>query len=128
MDLKKSFGVNSEQVENGKWFDLEDGGAVKVAKYGNSKWLAELVRLRKPHLATIRTGALSDEVTTEITVKAMAKGILLDWKNISIDGEEFHYSRENAEKILLEYPEFREAIAQIASERKSFALEDIAEK
>jgi len=128
MDLRKSFGVNADQAENGKWFDLEDGGSVKVAKFGNPKWVAELVRLRKPHLATIRTGTLSDEVTTDITVKAMAKGILLDWKNISIDGEEFHHSLENAEKILHEYPEFREAIAQIASDRKSFSVEDIAGK
>jgi hypothetical protein len=128
MDIKKSFGVDKKHAEEGKWFDLEDGGSVLVARYGNPSWTAELVRLRKPHLAAIRMNTLSDEIITEIAVKSMAKTILLDWKGISIDGEDFHYSREHAEQLLTDFPEFREAIAIIAGERRNYGVEDITGK
>ncbi len=128
MDMKKSFGVNKDAAENGKWFDLEHGGRAKIAKLGNIAFIAEVQRLSKPHAALLRSGMDTSDIMDKITTAAMAKTILLDWDGINVDGESIAYSTENAEKLLTEYRAFRETISEFSVERKNFAPEEVAEK
>ncbi len=128
MDISKSFGTDKEAAENGKWFDLENGGRVKVAKLGCLAFKAEVQRLQKPFLAILNSSMDSSAVIDKITTKAMAKTILLDWSDISMDGADLPYSVEKAKELLRDYPDFREVISALSAERRHFQPKDIVEK
>jgi hypothetical protein len=128
MDIRKQFGVDNKAAEEGKWFTLQDGGRVRVAKLGCKAFTAEVQRLQKPHVGVLRSGGDTAETLDLITIKAMSKTVLLDWEGLDIDGEPVEYSPENAERLLTEYPEFREFISQLSVDRKNFSPEDVAKK
>jgi hypothetical protein len=128
MDIKKSFGLDADAANHGKWFDLEDGGRVKVAKFNNPLHRAEITRLQKPHLATLRSGVDTTDLVNDITVKAMARHILVGWDGLTLDGENIDYSPEKAEELLKSFPEFREAVAAISIDRRAYAPEEITGK
>lgn len=126
MDLVKTFGVDRKAAECGKWFPLAEDGSVKVARLNNAAFKAEAVRLQKPHLAQLRVSRVDNvELLDRITIAATAKTILLDWKDITINGEVVPYSVEKAIELLTDYPDFREAISLLAVERENFTPEDI---
>jgi len=129
MDINKSFGFDHQLAENGTWHDLPDGGRAKVAKLGNSHYKAEIVRLQKPVLAILRSTKIDNrELIDSITIKAMARAILNDWSNISIDSEEIPYSYENAVLLLTDYPVFLETISELAIDLSNFQAEAVAGK
>lgn len=128
MDLKKIFGVDKEAAEKGKWFPLAEEGMVKVARLNNTAFKAESVRLQKPHMHVLRSSKLDNtELLDDITRRATAKTILLDWKGITIDGVDIPYSVEKAYELLKEFPDFQEAISVLAVDRDNFSPEDIDE-
>lgn len=123
MDLKKDFSTNKDLEEQGAWVDIGDGGKLKIARAGNKKAIAHLRLVSKPHLAQITYGKLSDEVSTQLAVEVIAEAILLDWEGITDGGKPLPYSKENAIRMLLEYPDFRDLVSKIADERKTFQKE-----
>jgi len=128
MDIGKTFGIDKDAAENGKWFDLEDGGSVRVAKLGCLAFKTEVQRLQKPFLAILNSSMDSSEILDKITTDAMAKTILLDWKDITMDGETLPYSTDKAKELLREYPDFREIVSALSAERRHFQPKDIVEK
>lgn len=128
MDLKQSFGIDKRDAESGKWFDLEDGGRVRVAKLGCLRFKAEVQRLQKPHLAVLQSSMDSSELLDKITVVAMSRTILVDWDNINLDGEAVEYSSAKAEEMMLMFPDFREIVSALSIERRNFMPEELAEK
>jgi len=107
---------------------MPEGGKVKIAKLGNPRFVAEVQRLQKPHLTMLRSGLDCSKIVDEITIKAMAKAIVLDWEGFELDGETFQYNQENAEMILREFSPLREFVSQVSSENNSFQLEDVVKK
>ena len=87
-DLKDLFGVDEEKATEGVWVPLGKGVEVKVARANNPKYQKLVTRLLRPHRRVIRRGGeAADAVMEEILNRAMAQAILLDWKNIEIDGK-----------------------------------------
>lgn len=123
MDLKKDFSTNKALEEDGAWVDIGDGGKLKIARAGNKKSIAHMRLISKPHLAQITYGKLSDEVATALAVEVLAEAILLDWDGITDGGKPLPYSKDNAIKMLTEYPDFRDLVSKIADERKTFQKE-----
>ena len=128
MDMNKSFGEDKKLAEEGKWFDMEDGGRALVAKLGNPKFQAEVQRLSKPHMALLRSTMDTTELLGRITVEGMAKTILLDFEKISLDGEPVESTFESRLMLLTDYPAFRETISVIAADRRNFSPEELAGK
>ncbi len=128
MDLQKSFGVDKEAAENGRWFRLEDGGSVRVARMTSPAYRAEIVRLSKPHLAILNSSMDTTELLDEITIAAMSRKILLDWKDINLDGKAIVYSSDKALEIMTLFPDFREVVSALSVERRNFVPKDVAEK
>ena len=127
MDFKKAYAVDDSAAEEGKWLVTREGFDVKVAKLGNTKFNNEVRRLQKPHLAVLRSSADSSKLLDKITIAAMAKTILLDWKAES-DGQPISYTTELGEQYMTEYPDFKEDISALAASRSNFKPEEVAEK
>jgi len=127
MDINKAYAVDEAAAEDGKWMVTKEGFDVKVAKLGNPKFVAEVSRLQKPHLAVLRSSADSSVLVDRITVTAMARTILLDWKAES-NGEDVPYTSELGEEYLTKYPDFKEDVSSLSSIRSNFKPEDVSEK
>ena len=115
MDLRTTFYQEPELVEKGVWFNLQDQGRVKVASMNSPLFKAEVIRLQKPHLNLLRSDADSSDLLNSITIEATAKTLLLDWKEIEVDGKEIEYSVEKAIELLTDFPMFREKISALSS-------------
>jgi len=127
MDFKKAYAVDSDAAEEGKWLVTREGFDVKVAKLGNAKFKAEVQRLQKPHLAVLRSSSDSSKLVNSITIKAMARTILLDWKAES-DGVTIEYTPELGEEYMTKYTDFKEDVSALSTSRSNFKPSDISEK
>lgn len=127
MDFEKAYAVDKDAAENGKWMVTREGFEVKIAKVGNAAFNAEVQRLQKPHIAILRSRADNTKLISEITIKAMAKAILLDWKAES-KGVDVPYTVELGVQYMTKYPDFKEDVSDLSTTRESFRPEDVAEK
>jgi hypothetical protein len=127
MDLHKLYSVDEKAANEGKWLVTKEGLDVKVAKLGNPAFVAEVARLQKPHVVRLRSNMDNTELLNEITIKAMAKTILLDWKAES-DGEPVPYTPELGYQYMVMFPDFREDVSDLSVSRNNFKPEDVAGK
>jgi len=127
MDLDKVYAVDENAAAEGKWLVTREGFDVKVAKLGNPNYVAEVMRLQKPFLSLLRSSADSSALLDEITIKAMAKTILLDWKAES-EGQGVPYTVELGIQYLTKYKDFKEDISVLSAGRANFKPEEVGEK
>jgi hypothetical protein len=124
MKIFKAFGTDTKKEQDGVWIDLGDGGSMKIARMGNPDYIKEFQRITKPHRQAIRRGTLSEEVSQDLLVQAMAKHILLDWKGLKYnDGTDIVYSVEEAKKMLSSLKDFRDYVTEMANSAENFKEE-----
>lgn len=116
MDLEKSFGVDDELAEQGKWFEAGPEARLKIASVKNEDFL-NYVREHSVSEEQIVTDDDSDE---DFGLHAVAKYLLKDWENVKVDGEEVDYSVEKAKELFQEYPEFADLVLRKARNNQNF--------
>ena len=123
-DIKKLFGTDSTKEQEGVWHEMGDGLNMRIARIGNPKYQKRFQALSKPHRRAIRRGTLADEVAEKLMVQCLAETIVLDWNGLEENGAELPYSVENAVKILMDYPELRNYVNDIANELEGYQAEE----
>lgn len=127
MDVRELVGDRKKSVE-GVWSVFEGGYdfEVKIARLGNDKYEKYLAKLLKPFTVKRRNRELESSVLKEITRKAMAKYIWIDWKNLTNgDGKAIPYSEEKALEYLSD-PFIYDRIDELTNSREIY-LQDIKE-
>jgi uncharacterized protein YpuA (DUF1002 family) len=118
---------DANAAENGVWVNcVIDDICVKVAAENNKRYTDEIQRLMKPHQKSYKNNPSFNDIFTDIQNKAMAKAILLDWKNMqNDDGTTLEYSEAAAYTLLKdpENKEFRDLIMSLAAENEVFRKE-----
>ena len=99
MELSK-LAIDFKKASGGIWADYTDEVKFLIAKKPNPKFDQELATLIEPYLASIASGTFDDALDKLITVKAVAKTVLLGWEGLEENGEPYEYSYENCVKIL----------------------------
>ncbi|MEZ0231900.1 MAG: hypothetical protein ACAH12_03600 [Methylophilaceae bacterium] len=127
MDLKKQFGTNKKQELEGVWTDIGDGAQLLVARFGNKNYKDAAKRLGAPYKAVIRAGNLKDEVSDKLTTEALAEGVLLGWKGLKDDGKAVTYSKDEAIRLMTEYPDFRDQVLSLSTSIELFQSQEEAE-
>lgn len=123
MDMSATFKTNQDSEISGVWHSLGDG-KIKIARANNPKYDRFLRREMAPHATVINSGSEEGtEILTEITMRGMAEAILVDFENITDEGKELQYTKENAYLLLKKYPDFRDLVAQKASTMKFYREE-----
>lgn len=123
MDLN-TFKTDADLEAEGAWIDIGEGASVKIARYQNPKHKRVLDRLNRPHRATLNAGRrLPDDVAEKILIDSFVEAVLLDWRGLTIDGQPFHYSKENALKVLTDMRDFRDLVANHALQAENFRRE-----
>ena len=115
-DLKKLYYADKTKEIEGVWEETDGGIKLKVARINNPTYTKVLNRLLKPHNRSRRRGSMSDELLNKLITKAMAETVLLAWENLKEDDKEMKYSVAEAERLMTEYPDFRDIVMDIASD------------
>ena len=81
---------------NGHWFAFEDGIELKIARWGNEKFLAAQKEALERHKVLLNAKELTDEQKLDANMEAASRTILLDWRNVEEDGVAVPYCAEQA--------------------------------
>jgi hypothetical protein len=111
-------------IESGVWADF-GGSQFLVAGYNNPKFQRTLSRLQAPHRRKIEKGNLDPVEGKSILCKALAEGILLDWKDVcKKDGTKVKYDPELGATALANNEDLREFIQEFAMDLGNFKAQE----
>ena len=128
MDIKKEYGTNKKLESAGVWIEVGDGAEIKVARNGNPEYTKMIEKLSRPYKKQIRRGTINGETFDKIIRKATAAHILVDWKGITEDEVEIAYSEAEAYRLITDYGDFREVVAENALDFQNFQEEEMEEE
>lgn len=118
------FATDIDAEENGRWFDLGSDSSIQLRSFDSKKSRDVRKSLMLPYTAKVRAGKeLSDEEQEDVTIKQMAKAIIVDWKGFKENGKSIPFNAVNAENYLRKYKKFRNLVAQLVIEDDSFKAE-----
>lgn len=108
------------KAHGGVWVDIM-GGQFLVARAGNPGYLAAQERHQK------RRGSAVEQ--QQALYRAIAEGILLDWREVTdAHGEPIPYSADAAVTVLDDNPELVAAILAEANDVENFRRDDIEDQ
>lgn len=121
------FDADLSQVDDGVWKEY-DTSSFRIAHISNLKFQRALARLQQPHKRKLQEGTLDPKINQDIVCRAMAEGVLLDWKDVKKrSGELVTYSTENALSLLKRDPSFRDWVTEVATNMANFREEEVQE-
>jgi len=127
MDIDKVFAIDENKELTGVWEDLGDDASILVARVGNKNYVEAYRTIPRGLRRMIENGILSGDKLDQVICDLLATTILLDWKGIEFQGASIKYSHENAMRVLLALPEFREMVWELANEFRRFHNQSIEE-
>jgi hypothetical protein len=133
MPKLSSLKLDREAADRGIPMDFE-GITLRIRRMPNPEYEAELRRLGKPHIRTIRRARFSDAeldnpTMVEIQKRAMGKHVLVGWSNLQDDnGDEIPFTTERAIEFLLDpdMDELYRFVFDAANEASLFRAKDQA--
>ncbi len=122
MDIRKLFGVNKAKESEGAWVPIGGGIEVKVKRAGqsNKEFAAEQMKMLKPFSKQIAMNTMDMDVLRQINVNLFAKHIIVDWRNVSINGETIPFTKEKFIEFANEMPDFFADVFAAATELQNF--------
>lgn len=82
-----SLAPDEDMAENGVWVKFFEESELKIAQAQNKKYQRYLANQYRIHRRKIDLeNEAADKLSEEITIKALAKYVLIDWKNITLNG------------------------------------------
>lgn len=118
------FDADNETLDQGTWVPYM-GSEFLVAHISSMKFQRALNRLQLPHRKKIADGTLDPEIQRDVTCRAMAEAILLDWRKVADSkGQVVEFSKERALTALRKDPEFRDFISETAMSMAHFRKEE----
>ncbi len=129
MDIRKLFGVNKAKESEGAWCPIGGGIEVKVKRAGqaNKEFAAEQMKMLKPFSKQIAMNTMDMDILRQINAKLFAKHIIVDWRGVSIDGEEIPFTKEKFLEFAIEMPDFFSDVFAAATELQNFQDNEDAE-
>lgn len=122
-DTKK---VNAQK--DGVWATLGES-SFKIAHIGNLKFQRILNRLQAPHRKEIAKGTLDPGISKKLLSEAMAKGLVLDWKDVvDADGKDVPFDEGICEKCLYNNDEVRDFVQEFSQDMANFKTEELEEE
>lgn len=111
-------------IDDGVWVDY-DNSSFLIAYASNARFLRIKQRLEQPYRRKIDAGTIDPVDQRDILVKAIAEGLLLDWKNVTnVNGEPAPFTKAAAIKALTYDEAFREFVMETALNLQNFKDSD----
>lgn len=126
-----SLKTDTKRETEGVWHDWYAGARLKVARARNPRFVAKIRKLSRNLRGIGRRGLRDDaamEQLEDITRKAYAETILLDWSGLAgDDGKEIPYSKETAYDWLTKYSDMYLDVQEMAEDAESYREDQIEE-
>src|SRR5687768_6005127 len=74
--------TDQKKEAEGVWVPVGEGLEIRVARIGNPAYEAFLRRETRPVQRAVRAGMADPKAMEEISNRAMARHVLLDWRNL----------------------------------------------
>lgn len=114
-NLDKRYKTNEKEELEGNWFDVGDGAAFRLKRYGGanaSALVASTAKWKKPFSRQIEMKTIDPEKLKEINIRIFVETCLVDWKGIQTQqGEgdeakmvEIPFSSDNALDLFRSLP------------------------
>lgn len=114
--------------ETGVWTEFS-GSKFKIAHAGNMQFQRTLNKLQLPYRKQIDKGSIDPAVSKELLCKAMASGLLLDWKQvINSKNEEIPYSTEMAVIALQNNDDLRDFVQEFSTDLDNFRCDRVKDE
>ena len=105
--------------DEGNWVkDVLPDLHIKVRSTGSQIFKKRMAELLKPYQRLGKEPSLEQQ--EEVSRKAVAECLLLDWQGVMCDGKEVEYSVESAMKLFEDIPEFLVAVSQAGNSLENF--------
>lgn len=131
MDIAK-FRSDSRAEDEGLWVPLDgdggpDGARLKLARIGNRRYREAMQRRMKPYRRALRAGTLDEATAEAVTAEVLAETVLLDWRNLDLDGQRLAYSVETARRLLADpaFRDFRDLVVELAGDMEVYRAREI---
>lgn len=120
----QDFAGDKALEENGTWVPFDDARFL-IGSHMNQRHRKALARLAKKNQKAMRTN--DEAAIEELTIEAMAEGLVLGWEGVKNGTEAFPHTKENA-IALLKIRTFRDFVANESQNLRNFqvALEESA--
>jgi len=122
-----SLTIDESVSKNGVWVDFLGGSRLKIASTQSNAYKALLARMYKQNRLQLDDSNPNNfKLIQEITAKAMASVILLDWEGINWPDEagnlieNIPYTKERGEKALAAADQLREFVSEQAGKANLF--------
>jgi len=114
-------------TESGVWTTFS-GSKFLITHLSSIRFQREVTRLQQPYRKKIDAGTMDPKVAKDLMCQAMAKGLILDWQDVTNNAKEsVAYSSEAAYTALSNDPEFRELVSDFASNLENFREAELEE-
>lgn len=94
-----------EELSVGEWYEYEDEQGEKcsflIAALNNENYKKKKSKLKEPYRRKIKKGTYTEEKDSELTIRATAGTVLLDWKGIAIGDDKTTPFSEEAGVLVL---------------------------
>ena len=119
--------VDKSKQQEGVWEEFE-GSEFLIAYAQNPTFLREKERLERPFKRQIERNKLSGEEHKRILCKALAAGVLLDWRGVTDGTKEIEYDQEIAAQELQDNPEFLDFVVNVSADVANYKREEVERK
>ena len=127
MKISKRFATDHALEEDGTWFDIGDGGQLKVARKNNRRFKQKMRELIRGKERQLQLNTLPEEVADDILLEAMSHTILVDWKGIEDEADKpMRYSVARAKESMKAHPDFRELVEALSDDMEAFRVKQTA--
>jgi uncharacterized protein (DUF885 family) len=129
-----SLAIDESVSKDGVWVDFLGDSRLKISSTNSNKYKAAVAKLYKENrLRLDDSNSENFRLIQEITAKALARHVLMDWQGINFldkDGnvvENIPYSPEVGERALLKVDQLREFVSEQAGRPGLFKKEIVEE-
>lgn len=146
MKFAKLYAMDKKAETEGAWIRWQDDAELRIARHNNPE--AQRIRgelIRAWERATGRKGKMTPEDSRRINCEVLARGVVRDWRGFDLSGPQVAealakhniappenlkspaYSWELCFALLMEFPDFANDVAMVATSETTFRAEEVEE-
>lgn len=115
-DIRKIFETDKSLEKEGVWVPYGDDIEFKIARTGNPASKREYQKLIAPYGGSTKVSLIGEKIANKITLKVVAKTLLVDWRNVQENEKTIPYDIEKAFEYLEKYPDLLSFVMEISQE------------
>lgn len=122
MDIGKLYRTDRQKETEGVWV-LIGGSEFLITRSNNRAYRKNLAEKLEANAAALDADTEESEaLDNRLMAEVLAETILLDWKNVKVDGKATKYSVKAATLVMTEMPDFAELIRNQAGNIDNFRV------